>query len=237
MPFEFSGGKIGCVLIHGFTSSPWVLRPFGRALYKNGISVSAPLLPGHGTQPDEMIGVPWKTWIEAVKDATEKLNRTCEKLFLVGHSMGGAIALYLAAEMMLEGVVSLSAPIKLQSRGLRFIPVLKFFKKYWKKKSTRRHFPPGTEYDRYPLEAVLELKKLLAETERRLERIHVPALILHARGDRRVSEGNAEIIHRSIGSSEKKVILLNDPTHLIMLGEDQERVIQTVSQFIDFYSI
>ena len=107
-------------------------------------------------------------------------------------------------------MISLSAPIVLDGRGLRWIPVIEGLKKYWKKKSSKRSFPAGVEYDRYPLAAVLELMELLDRTENGLGRVHVPALIMHARGDRRVSEKNADTIFDAVGSLDNERVFFDE---------------------------
>ncbi|WP_390479735.1 alpha/beta hydrolase, partial [Frankia casuarinae] len=49
-PFEFEGGSVGVLLVHGFTGSPGSMRPWGEYLSAVGLTVSCPLLPGHGTR-------------------------------------------------------------------------------------------------------------------------------------------------------------------------------------------
>ena len=47
--FFLQGGSMGVLLIHGFTGAPTEMRLLGGFLHQNGLTVSAPLLPGHGT--------------------------------------------------------------------------------------------------------------------------------------------------------------------------------------------
>ena len=48
-PFLLEGGRVGVLLIHGFTGSPPEMRLIGEYLHQRGFTVAAPLLPGHGT--------------------------------------------------------------------------------------------------------------------------------------------------------------------------------------------
>ena len=102
--------------------------------------------------------------------------------------------------------------------------------------AAKRRFHDGVEYDRYPLAAVVELMKLLHHVEGAIGRIEIPTLILHARGDRRVSVTNADRIFQAVGSRIKERILLDDPTHMVMLGEDRIRVEREVCRFVDRHS-
>ena len=58
-PFLYEAGETGCLLVHGFTSSPSEMRGLGRYLADRGITANAGLLPGHGTSPADLQGVTW----------------------------------------------------------------------------------------------------------------------------------------------------------------------------------
>lgn len=233
-PFKYGNGRVGCVLVHGFTGTPWALRDLGQFLAEQGVSVSAPLLPGHGTKPKDLIGVPWSVWVESCRREAGAMLERCDEIFLLGHSMGGSICLLLASRMCVHGVISLSAPVLLTDRRMRFLPFVRPFVRYWKKKHhpSRRIIPEEMEYDRYPLAAVSELVKLLKCVKKSLAEIDVPVLIMHAKNDYRVPESNADFIFEGIRSQEKRKILLDNPCHSIMHGEDQKRVREEVLNFI-----
>src|SRR5262249_61661789 len=48
-PFDHAGGPVGVLLCHGFTGSPQTLRGWADYLAAQGLTVSLPRLPGHGT--------------------------------------------------------------------------------------------------------------------------------------------------------------------------------------------
>lgn len=233
--FSWMRGKTGCVLIHGFTGTPWGLKGLGKYLVDRNISVVAPLLAGHGTRPGDMMGVGWEEWVRKPWEEVENLRQTSDAIFLIGHSMGGAIALYLASQIKVDGVVSLSSPVALSGIRVRLVPVIRLFKKNWKKRHrplVGRDYPEIREYDCYPLDSVMELRRFLKVAYESLPEVKTPVLILHARGDRRIPVGNADTIYDRIAAGDKKKILLDDPCHLITMGEDRERVNREVFQFI-----
>ena len=45
--------SIGILLVHGFTGSPASMRPWAEYLNQHGYTVTVPLLPGHGTRPED----------------------------------------------------------------------------------------------------------------------------------------------------------------------------------------
>jgi len=229
-PFRVENGKTGCLMVHGFTGTPWVFHGLAEALARKGISVSAPLLPGHGTRPEKLIGIQWEEWVDAVRQEYHFLRGRCEDMFFLGLSMGGSIALMLASEYPVQGIISLSAPVRFDNWWAVLLPYLKPFKRYWKK----RHQPDCVEagYDRYPLDAVSEMLDFLNKVREKLPQITCPALIMHAYGDQTVSSVNADRIFNCISSKVKKKVFLEHPCHVITKGEDAHTVYNEVSLFI-----
>nr|MBA2446764.1 alpha/beta fold hydrolase [Chloroflexota bacterium] len=97
-PFSFSGrGEVGVLLVHGFTGTPFEVRPLGEHLAGQDIASSGVLLRGHGTHPNDMLGCRYQDWIDDAEAGLEELLRTNRGVVLVGFSMGGTIALNIAA--------------------------------------------------------------------------------------------------------------------------------------------
>jgi len=59
-PFFFEGGPTGCLLIHGFSSSPPEMRLMGEYLAGKGLTVLGVRLAGHGTSPEDMATTAWR---------------------------------------------------------------------------------------------------------------------------------------------------------------------------------
>src|SRR6202034_3106811 len=95
-PFEHDGGRVGVLLCHGFTGSPQSLRPWAQFLAEAGLTVSVPLLPGHGTSWQEMNRTTSDDWLATAGQALAELRAQCDEVFLMGLSMGGCLALRLA---------------------------------------------------------------------------------------------------------------------------------------------
>lgn len=87
------------LLIHGYTGSPAELKLLGEYLNKKGYSVFGVRLPGHGTTPEELNKTNWPLWYDAVRKAHEELSQCCSEISVVGLSMGGLLAMKLAAEI------------------------------------------------------------------------------------------------------------------------------------------
>jgi pimeloyl-ACP methyl ester carboxylesterase len=97
-----------CILLHGFAGDPTTWRRTGEFLAKQGFEAIAFELPGHGSQPLTRSSID-----ELVTELTPKLpNSSSGKFHLIGHSLGGAFAILIAARNP-ERVASLTllAPI------------------------------------------------------------------------------------------------------------------------------
>jgi carboxylesterase len=92
-PFFFRGDSIGALLIHGFTGAPKEMSLLGEALAAEGHTVLGVRLPQHGTSAADMFRSDWRDWYAAALDGYHLLRAQCEIVFLMGLSMGGAIAL------------------------------------------------------------------------------------------------------------------------------------------------
>ena len=89
---------IGCLLIHGYTGSPHELEPLTGYLQKRtNWEIQVPILPGHGNQL-ELEDVSYEEWMSAAEKAYVELRKRCDIVYVIGFSMGGMIAVYLAAK-------------------------------------------------------------------------------------------------------------------------------------------
>jgi esterase/lipase len=84
----------GVLLTHGLTDSPYFMRYLGSFFRENCFRVMAILLPGHGTQPGDLLDVSWKAWTQAEAYGTDKLADEVEEVYLAGFSTGGALSVY-----------------------------------------------------------------------------------------------------------------------------------------------
>lgn len=131
--FKRRPGAIGAVLlIHGFTGNPSEMGYLADELFRAGHTVYAPRLPGHGTDRADFMATGAADWIRRARDAYIELYAEYGRVRVVGHSMGGAIALILAADYAPDRVALLAPAVDLSDRRAaltpllgRFLPVIK----------------------------------------------------------------------------------------------------------------
>ena len=92
----------GVLLLHGMSDAPYSLRAIGTELNDKGAWVLGLRLPGHGTVPSGLVRLEWEDAAAAVRLGMRHLNgRLGDKpLFIIGYSMGGALAVAYALEQL-----------------------------------------------------------------------------------------------------------------------------------------
>ena len=228
---------IGALLVHGFTGSPASMRPWGEFLHSKGYTVRVPLLPGHGTRPEDLNKVKWQEWPAKVEFELSELRKSCDVIFLIGLSMGGGTVLNVAASNndSLTGVILVNPMIHVKG-----VPVeLAFFLSRLQKMRTsvgddiKR--PGVTEwgYDALPTRGVYQLLKMLRITRRNLSKITIPVQLFHSVEDHTLPVTNTEIIMDEIGSANKSRIELVNSYHVATMDYDQELIFQNSLTFIE----
>jgi carboxylesterase len=238
-PFFFSGNSTGCLLIHGFTGSPKEMRPLGEYLAERGYTVHGIRLPGHGTDIKDMDRVTWMDWSNSVLDGWNVLLNNTERIFLVGLSMGGVLALYQASFLPAAGVIGMSTIYQLPSDPrFSILPILSILTPYAEKSGSDWQDPDAAEghfsYDHYPAKGVIQLKNLLQAMRSRLSEIKIPALLIHSKKDQTVIPENMEWIRQEIGTSppDLKQLLLENSGHIVTRDKDKDLVFGSVGNFI-----
>ena len=225
-PFLYRGGRTGCLLVHGYASTPAEMRPLGRALNENGITAMGILLAGHGTAPKDMARTRWPDWYQSVERGVRELSMICARVFLIGLSMGGLLSLLTAAEgaVPVDGVISLNTPLELKNKKVKLLPIIKLYRRFEKSRQSPRRQRINAKYnrvvyDRHPLVCVESLLDLTREMQSRLCAVKCPALIVQSWSDRSVQPDSALGIYSGLGSDNKRLLRLDEADHIITLDE------------------
>lgn len=235
-PYFNHGSETGCLLIHGFTSTPAELRLIADGLNHVGYTTKGILLAGHGTQPEDLLDVSYKGWIESAQQGINDLKKSCNKVFVIGHSMGGLLALQMAARNKIDGVVTIAAALKPTNRRTRFAWFLKYFQTYTMPAS--KEWPEEQQkyllhYTYFPVASVAELQRLATHTRRILPQITTDALIIQTKDDQTVRPESADIIAKKISSHKKECFWLKEGTHSVpVVPPYYEQIVSKIDQFI-----
>ncbi|MDQ0679157.1 carboxylesterase [Arthrobacter pascens] len=232
--FHGDGPRIGVVLSHGFTGSPHGLRAWAQSMADAGFAVRMPLLPGHGTSWQELARTRWAQWHGALDDAYLDLDTECDVVFAAGLSMGGALALRIAATRPVSGVVLVNPGLVIDDPRAPLAGVLKLVLK-----STpaiaNDILKPGMDegaYPRTPVAAAHELNKMFKDTIRLLPRITAPVRVFRSTVDHVVSDSSITALRRGLINAPLQLTSLHNSYHVATLDNDADEIFRGSSEFI-----
>ncbi len=232
--------SVGVLLVHGFTGSPASMRPWAEYLNQKGYTVRVPLLPGHGTKPEDLNEVTWDQWPAKVERELEELFKSCSKVFICGLSMGGGTTLNVATRLSqkLSGIILVNPMIHVAFIGPEIAFFLSRFQKLRKSVGDDIKRPGITEwgYDALPTRGVYQLLKMLKYTRSRLHDVTVPMQLFHSVDDHTLPVSNTEIIMKGVGSRVKQRIELTNSYHVATLDYDSEIIFENSKIFIETHS-
>ncbi len=236
-PYRHEGGDTGMLLCHGFTGSPQSLRPWGEYLAERGLTVSVPLLPGHGTRWQDMQVTGWPDWYAEVDREFRRLSESCSRVFVGGLSMGGALALRLAQKhgSAVAGVVVVNPSVKPDSWQLKAVPVLRHVVPSVAGITSDIAREAGAEvgYTRTPLHAVHSLTAFWRTVGAGLPQVTQPLLLLHSRVDHVVHPSNSAMVLARVSSTDVTERVLERSYHVATLDHDAERIFRESHEFVE----
>jgi len=234
--FFWNGGKIGVLLLHGFTATTVEVRPLAKRFHEAGFTVSGVLLPGHGTTPENLNQTSWTEWIAASKKAYLELKINCNQIIVGGESTGALLALHLAIEHPeIKGLLLYAPAIRLATSLLRKILLIlasPFVFAVPKKNGYENYVMPWQGYKVNPLKAGVQLLKLQFETKKKLSRIYQPILIIQANLDQTVDLKSGDLILQGVQSAVREIHWMEKSKHVVLLDQEFEDVAEITLQFM-----
>lgn len=234
-PFAHVGGPGGALVLHGFTGNPQSMRPLAEALAAAGFTVDLPLLPGHGTDPSDLVDKTWADWSTAAEKALVDLQSRCDQVVVTGLSAGGSLTCWLAENHPeIKGIAVVNPMIDPPAESFR--QVIKGLV------DTGEEFVPGigsdiakpgeTElaYPGTPLRAALSLFSGVDGIAANLDKITCPVLILTSRQDHVVPPESSDLLAGSVSGPVDRV-MLEKSYHVATLDYDAEEVTDRIVQF------
>jgi carboxylesterase len=227
-PFRHEGGEVGVLLCHGFTGSPQSLRPWAEYLAGRGLTVSLPLLPGHGTRWQDCNLTTEQEWVAAVSAAFDELAAECDRVVVAGLSMGGTLAIRLAELRPddVAGLVLVNPSLLTERLDAKLLPVLARLTPSWKAIANDIKKPGVDEraYGRLPTRAVLGLRRLWTATRADLGRVTAPLLVFRSVTDHVVEPASVRVLLAGVAGTDTTEVLLEDSYHVATLDNDAPRI-------------
>jgi carboxylesterase len=234
-------GSHGVLLLHGFGDTPQTLSLLARRLHKGGYSVLVPLLPGHGRTMETFTRSRADEWIDAARSSLLEMRDRSNAVSVVGLSMGGALAVLLAAEFQDISALILIAPYLGMPRLLRIAAATHWL---WGRlagelngRNPRSiHDPIEREknlaYGAVTGRALYELSRVMNRARKALPGVTAPTLIVQSREDSRITPDVAEFALKELGAKEKRLVWTEGAGHIITVDYGRERVFSEVDKWL-----
>ena len=222
----------GVLLLHGLTATPWELRPLESALATRNLTLVAPLIAGHGTTAADLQKTDWHDWYASANDSYTWLHNRTAKVYIVGMSAGADLAVLLAQEHHVDGIVLIAPPIKFRDWRAPFAalyaPVMPYVD------HTQAGADIGHYYEVTPSRSIAELNTMIDRVKQVLPSVDEPALILQSLHDKTVDPVSATYVFDNLGSSDKEWKLYGNASHVLVQERDADTLIfPSIADFIE----
>jgi carboxylesterase len=243
------GGAPAILLLHGSGDTPQTLRYLADFLNRRGYNVRVPLLPGHGRTVREFSSATAEAWLDSARGAYRELSAIHEWVAVAGLSMGGALAVQLAAEDDAMPALVLLAPyLAMPPRvalAVRFSKLWEFAVPYLRALDPKapRSIHDAEESSRslaygvFTPAALRALRRTVVRAVSALPLVETPTLMVHSREDNRVPAYAAQREFDRIGSIDKRLVWLTGTGHVITVDYGRERVFELVADWFDQHRV
>lgn len=254
--YRIAGGRVGFLLFHGLAGTPVELRFVARSLAASGYTVHCPQIVGHCGTGDDLKATRWADWLKGAEASLHALRKECDTVIAGGASMGGILALQLAARHpeQVQALTLFAPTLWLNGWAMPwYAHLFKLVTQDWCADlfDFERRQPFGIKDDRVraflvgamqsgasgdagllasPGRAVLELRRLVRDVKPRLPAIAQPALIVHPRDDDLSSLANAQFLQRALGGVVQTCVL-DDCYHMVTLDRQRDLLVERTKAF------
>lgn len=235
-----------CIIaIHGFSSAPKEVEQLAQYLRGNNFATYAPRLEGHGTTPEDLKNKKWQDWYKSVSRAITISTLKYKKIFIVGFSTGGLLALLSTKKRFQEfsGIICINAALHLNDiRVKTLLPAVSFWndivnvvsdeglKKEYLDNDAEN---PDINYNKHYIESIEQLSLLMNKSKKNLSKIHSPILIIQAKDDPVVNPSSAYEIYDKIKSENKEILIIEASNHVIVTGENTKELYESILKFLN----
>ncbi|PPC76086.1 hypothetical protein C4K68_16970 [Pokkaliibacter plantistimulans] len=185
MPFEMGSEhqRVGVLLIHGLSDSPFTFRDIAAALARRGIRSRSILLSGHGSRAEDSLKVRAGNWRRQVRAQIADLQKQCDKVWVGGYSMGAVLATLEGLDLPNIAGLILWAPAWRCRSNMVWTSRLLFPFRKWHSVRPERDF---ARYSSFSINAIHQYYHLTLQVKRQLntcQRFRCPVYIVASEAD------------------------------------------------------
>lgn len=242
--YEVKDSNSCVIAIHGFSAAPKEMEKLALFLNSKNLNVFTPRLDGHGTISEDLKNKSWQDWYNSISRSITIATLKYEKVFIVGFSTGGLLALLSTKKHYKEfcGLVCINAALHLNDVRIKtLLPAVSFWNDLVKafnedkyQKEYVDNFPqnPDINYDKHYIDSIEQLNLLMKKIRKSLAKIQKPILIIQAKDDPIVNPTSAYEIFEKIKSTNKTLKIIDSANHVIVTQENTEELFDFIYDFI-----
>lgn len=251
--------RVGAILIHGLGGTQYDLGSLHKILNKAGVETHAVTLPGHGTQPEDLIPVRAEQWLAVLEAQYRALQPQYDQLHVIGMCMGALLALLLCERVQhtaAQGkLVTLAPPVYIDGWSTPWYASLRplFYlvpglaarmkveegepygiKNTLVRAVVKAKFERGDNfhYRWVPMVCVRQVDRLRGWVLERAGRMRAPTLIVHAREDELTSLRSADYLQATL--ADARTVVLENSYHMICVDNDRDQVANSILEFFGY---
>ena len=260
---QLEGDARAVLLLHGFGDTPQSVTKLAAALQRRGFTVRAPLLPGHGRSLEAFRRSRASEWFSATRRARDEMADSHRRFFIVGVSMGGALAACLAHDTALprptgesldserslsrrapDAVVLLAPYLELPSSGrfwTRIWPIWSIWRPWVAGDASASIRDPHARaeslgYGSATPHLLRELRRVVETGGAATQLLRAPTLAIFSLADYRIPEDVARLAFQRIGATVKEVLWVERSGHVITVDHDADLVIERTVGWLERFS-
>lgn len=238
-PFSVGTGSVGCLLVHGFTSTAYDVRACADFLAARGIATEGVLLAGHGTTPADLAKTRLPDWLDSVRDATARLRSRASHIFALGISLGGNFLVSLQQELQFDGLILVGMPLHMRhARSYRMLYyAYRALGKQYQRKWYQWSLDPNIRrvrpnYRKIPIACLRDAMLAIELSHQALPAVRCPVLIIQSTTDHALDEASMTELRARLGSSAVDVRWIPDRYHVVLIDHGKEEVFADIERFI-----
>ena len=221
------------LIVHGFVGGTYDEEDLANYLELNkSFDVFQFTLPGHERNLSKVY---YKEWIKRSEEQVEWLiENGYNTIYVIGHSMGGVIATYLATKYKQVKKLVLAAPafhyLNVVNDNLNIKESLKVVPKVIEQIGKDEIV---ARFLKLNISSIEEFMNLVKHYYHAPKEIKCPVLILHGQSDHLVPTSSSEYVYSELKGT-KKLVYINGATHDLFKDEKKEQIFEIVEKFLKY---
>jgi len=250
----------GIFLLHGFLTNPEDYTPIMEQLRQIYDRVYCPLYPGHYLETDK-VKFKAEDLLKMVNEEFTRFRQECDVVDVIGFSMGGAIASYLAANYEFRNLVLLAPANKFYNFAFLPMTLVYYVKKFSLKRKYKKKYSSqigGNLVDavdknirqvnrskkiafkigftrvvpNWTFSNLKNFRKIIKTCNNGIQKIDKPTLILWGHLDQLVNKNSPKFIYDKVTSQNKEMYFFDDMSHLMLRSVNIDRITNSVISFL-----